>query len=129
MKRPASERDGVRGIAWAATALVGLLAFGCGGGDSAANPCQQVGAALCAKACACTDGPGCNISQDGVSLTFNTESDCRVFLVTLSCSDQSMPAYNDAAACLPLVQAAACTGTGTDASVVYPSDQACATPP
>lgn len=128
MKRAASARDSFRGLAWAGPALIALLVLGCGGGDGGGNPCQQVGAALCSKACACTDGPGCNLSQDGVSLTFANESDCRVFLVTLSCSDQSMPAYNDAAACLPLVEAAACTGTGTDASLVYPADPACATP-
>ena len=119
-------------MAWAGPALVVLLASACGGSGNSgpATPCQEVGAASCNQACACTDGPGCNISsQDGLSLTFPTEADCRVFLVTLACSDQSMPAYNDAAACLPLVQAASCTGTGTDAALAYPSDPACAAPP
>ena len=35
-----------------------------------------------------------------------------------------MAAYNDAAACLPLVQAATCTGTGTEGSVSLPTDTA-----
>jgi hypothetical protein len=121
-------------IRWSAVpALVVVLALACGGGSSSntgGDPaCQQVGNATCDKACTCTDGPGCNISsQGGLSITFNSEMDCRTFLVTVACSDPSMPSYNDAAACLPLVQAATCTGTGTDASLAYPSDMACAAP-
>jgi hypothetical protein len=37
-------------------------------------------------------------------------------------------AYNDAEACLPLIEAATCTGTGTDAALAYPADNACQSP-
>jgi hypothetical protein len=112
-------------------ALIVLLTLSCGGSGTSGptSPCQEVGAAMCNQACACTDGPGCNISQGGLSLTFDTEADCRGILVTFACSDPNMPAYNDASACLPLVQASTCTGTGTDAALLYPSDPACAAPP
>ena len=40
-----------------------------------------------------------------------------------------MAAYNDANACLPLVQAAVCTGTGTEGAVTFPMEAACETPP
>jgi hypothetical protein len=40
-----------------------------------------------------------------------------------------MAAYNDAAACLPLVQAATCTGTGADGAMSFPMDMACQSPP
>jgi hypothetical protein len=110
--------------------LVVVLALSCGssGNSGGGSPCAQVGAATCNEACACTDGPGCNIMQGAVTITFDTEADCRGFLVTLACSDSTMPSYNDAAACLPLVQAATCTGTGTDAALAFPTDQACQTP-
>jgi hypothetical protein len=131
MKRTASARGSFGGTAWLGPALVMLLALSCGGsGDSGGgSPCAQVGAATCNEACACTDGPGCNITQGAVTLSFDTEADCRGFLVTLSCSDSTMPAYNDAAACLPLVQAATCTGTGTEAALAFPTDTVCQTPP
>lgn len=132
MKRSARERGSLGGVGWAAPALVVVLALACGGsGNSGAgSPCAQVGAATCNEACACTDGPGCIISsQDGLTITFDTETACRTFLVNVACSDSTMPAYNDAAACLPLVQAAMCTGTGTTASLDFPTDPACQTPP
>jgi hypothetical protein len=131
MKRAGSERGGSRISAWAAPALLAFLALGCGGGGGTGggSPCQQVGAATCTKACACTDGPGCNITQGALTISFDTEMDCRTFLVTFGCSDSSMPSYNDAAACLPLVEAASCTGTGTDAALAFPTDTVCETPP
>ena len=131
MRRSASERGSSRGTALAGPALVVLLALSCGGSGTSgpATPCQEVGAATCNEACACTDGPGCNISQGAVTLSFGTEAACRGWLVTLSCSDSTMPAYNDAVACLPLVLAATCTGTGTDASLAFPTDTVCQTPP
>ena len=69
------------------------------------------------------------MSQDGLVLTFDTETDCTGLFVTFGCSMGDMAAYNDAAACLPLVQAAACTGTGTEGAVMFPADMACQSPP
>ena len=112
-------------------AMVMLLTLSCGSSSSNNNggtPCQMVGGAICTKACACTDGPGCNLVQDGLTVTFDTEADCRGFMVTLACSDSTMPGYNDAAACLPLVNAAMCTGTGTDGALMFPADAACQSP-
>ena len=112
--------------------VAGLVALagagsGCGGGDGGGTSCQQVGEATCARACACTEGPGCALSDNGFALTFDDEADCRGWLVTLACSGGNK-AYNDAAACLPLVEAAMCTGTGTEAAVSWPTEQACVTP-
>ena len=69
------------------------------------------------------------MSQGGLTLTFDSEADCTGIFVTFGCSMGDMAAYNDAAACLPLVQAATCTGTGTDAAVAFPADMACESPP
>lgn len=84
---------------------------------------------MCAKACSCREGPTCAMAQGGATLTFDSESDCRVFFVSLGCSMGDKAAYNDAAACLPLVQAATCTGTGTEGALTFPPDTACGTPP
>jgi len=100
---------------------------GGGGGDGGGTACQQVGEATCMRACACTEGPGCALNDNGLSLTFEDEADCRGFLVTFACSGGNQ-AYADAAACLPLVQAAMCTGTGTEAAVSWPMAPACVTP-
>jgi hypothetical protein len=107
--------------------LAGLFLATCGGGSP--SVCQQIGSATCQKACACREGPTCALAQGGVTLTFDTESDCSGFLVTLGCSQGDMAAYNDAAACLPLIQAATCTGTGTDGALSFPPDMACQSPP
>jgi hypothetical protein len=102
----------------------------CGdGGGGPSGLCPQIGAAICAKACSCREGATCAMSQGGLELTFDSEADCTGFFVTVGCSMGDMAAYNDAAACLPLVQAAACTGTGMDGAVVYPADMACDSPP
>jgi hypothetical protein len=111
--------------------LPGLLLFSCGGGSgsSAQSTCQQIGTITCQKACDCQDGAGCAVTQDGFTETFNSQSDCLGILVTFSCSQGDTAAYNDAAACLPLIQAATCTGSGTDGALAYPGDNACQTPP
>src|SRR5688500_8645001 len=100
----------------------------CGGDGGVSGVCQQIGNAICQKACSCREGPTCAMSQGGLELSFDSESDCLGFLVTLGCSMGDMAAYNDANACLPLVQAAACTGTGTEAAVSFPADAACQSP-
>jgi hypothetical protein len=105
-----------------------LVSCGGGGGSGSQGLCQQIGGATCTKACSCREGPTCAMSQGGIELTFDTEADCRGFLVTLGCSEGDKAAYNDAAACLPLVQAATCTGTGTDGALSFPPDTACASP-
>lgn len=69
------------------------------------------------------------MGQGGLTLTFDDEADCRGLFVTFGCSQGDMAAYNDAAACLPLVQAATCTGTGTEGALSFPPDTACETPP
>ena len=111
--------------------MVACLALvSCGGdGGSSSGLCQQIGSAICAKACSCLDGPTCAMSQGGLTLTFDSEADCVGLFVTFGCSMGDMAAYNDAAACLPLVQAATCTGTGTDAAVLFPAEMACESPP
>jgi hypothetical protein len=131
MMRAASQRGRSGCAAWVGPALVALMALACGGsGDSGGgSPCQQVGAEACNKACACTDGPGCKITSGALTITVSSEAGCRAILVTSACSDPSMPSYNDAAACLPLVQAATCTGTGTEAALAFPTDPVCETPP
>ena len=68
------------------------------------------------------------MSQGGFAITFDSEADCRGLFVTLGCSMGEAAAYNDGAACLPLVQAAAWTGTGTEGAVEYPADVACESP-
>lgn len=110
--------------------LVGLSFVACGGGgEGSSGACQQIGGLVCQKACSCREGPTCALSQGGLTVTFDSESDCRGFFVTLGCSMGDMAAYNDAGACLPLVQAATCTGTGTDGALAFPSDMACQAPP
>jgi hypothetical protein len=109
--------------------FVSLTLMTCGGGGSGSQGlCQQIGSATCAKACSCREGPTCAISQGGIALEFPSDSDCKGWFITLGCSMGDSKAYNDAAACLPLVQAATCTGTGTEAAVSYPPDKACESP-
>src|SRR3989442_717282 len=98
--------------------IPGLLLLSCGSGTQ--SLCQQIGAATCQKACSCREGPTCAMSQGGFEVTFNTEADCTGFLVTFGCSMGDKAAYNDAAACLPLIQAATCTGSGTTGALMYP---------
>lgn len=66
--------------------------------------------------------------QNGLEATFPSEADCKGWLVTLGCSMGDAKAYNDAAACLPLVQAATCTGSGTEGALTFPADMACQSP-
>jgi hypothetical protein len=108
--------------------LAGLMWVSCGGSSGTQSTCEEIGTVTCQKACACLDGPMCAITQDGATFSFDTEADCRGFLVTLACSQSGMPAYNDAEACLPLIQAATCTGSGTDAALAFPADNACQSP-
>ena len=108
---------------------VALVNCGGGGGSSPQGTCQQIGAAICAKACSCRDGAACAISQGGLTIDFPNESDCKALYVTFGCSMGDMAAYNNAAACLPLVQAATCTGSGAEGAMAYPADMACETPP
>ena len=99
-------------------------------GGSSGGTCAQIGAMLCAKACSCREGAECAISDGGGgAITFPSEADCTGLYVTFGCSMGDMAAYNDATACLPLVQAAACTGTGADGAVEFPMDLACQSPP
>ena len=102
---------------------------GDGGGGGAGSLCAQIGNAICAKACSCRDGAECAVSEgEGLTGEFPSEGDCRGFLVTLGCSMGDAKAYNDAAACLPLAQAAVCTGTGAEGAVVFPTATACQSP-
>ena len=99
-------------------------------GGSSGSKCAQIGAALCAKACSCREGAECAISEGGgAAITFPSEADCTGLYVTFGCSMGDMAAYNDATACLPLVQAAACSGAGTEGAVDFPMDVACQSPP
>jgi hypothetical protein len=91
--------------------------------------CAQIGNAICAKACSCRDGAACAVSQGGLTVDFPSEADCRGLFVTVGCSDGDAKAYNDAAACLPLAQAATCASTGAEGAVMYPDAMACETPP
>ena len=100
---------GTAGSAGGGTAGTG----GGGTGGGATGLCQQIGSALCERACSCREGSECAVSDGGLTLTFDSDSDCRAFLVTLACSSGDMAAYNDAASCLPLAQAAPCTGTAS----------------
>ena len=104
--------------------VAGLWLVSCG----SESTCQKIGSALCEKACSCREGPSCAMDQGGFTLSFDSASDCRVFFVGFACSEGDMAAYNDAEACLPLTQAATCTGTGTEAAVSVPTDMACQTP-
>jgi len=108
--------------------VVGVALVSCGGDGGGSGLCQQIGTATCSKACGCRTGGTCAVSQGGLTVDFNSESDCRAFFVTLGCSMGDKAAYNDAAACLPLVQAATCTGTGADGALSYPPDIACQSP-
>ena len=108
-------------------AMVGCGSGGGGGGGG--SLCAQIGNAICAKACSCREGPECAISEGGgLGGDFPSERDCLGFLVTLGCSEGDAKAYNDAAACLPLAQAATCTGTGAEGAVTFPTAMACQTP-
>jgi len=112
--------------------VVASLSFAtCGdsGGGGSGGLCGQIGAAICAKACSCRDGAACAIGSGGVVLTFESETDCTGLYVTFGCSMGDMAAYMDAAACLPLVQAAACSSTGTEGAVAFPMEAACQPPP
>ena len=68
----------------------------------------MIGTLICQKACACLDGPWrARYLQGGLSISFDTMADCLGFNVTLACSQNGgAMAYNDDAACLPLIQAA-----------------------
>ena len=101
----------------------------CGGSSGSQGLCQQIGAVACQKACSCREGPTCAMTQGGGTLTFDTEADCRGLYITFGCSQGDTAAYNDAAACLPLMQAATCTGTGVEGAMSYPADPACDSPP
>ena len=101
--------------------VAGLSLVSCGGDST----CQKIGGTICEKTCSCREKPTCAI-QGGFS--FDSESDCRGFFVVLACSGGDMAAYNDAEACLPLAQAATCTGTGTEGAVSIPTEMACQTP-
>jgi len=107
---------------------VAFVNCGGGGGSSPQGLCAQIGSAICAKACSCRDGAECAISEGGLTAEFPSESDCRGWYVTLGCSMGDMAAYNNAAACLPLVQAATCTGSGAEGAASFPADMACQTP-
>lgn len=107
--------------------MAGLLFGTCGSGSQ--SVCEQIGLATCQKACSCREGPTCALAQGGLTVTFDTEGDCRGFFVTLACSKGDMAAYTNAAACLPLVQAATCTGTGVDGALSFPIEMACQSPP
>ena len=108
--------------------IVSVMLGACGGGGGSGGDCQQIGSALCAKACSCHGGGACAVYQDSVTLDFASQSDCLEFFVTLGCSMGDKAAYNDAAACLPLAQAATCTSTGSENAVSYPADMSCQTP-
>ena len=110
--------------------VASLSLASCGdSGGSSGGLCAQIGAALCAKACSCREGSECAISDGGgAALSFPSEADCTGWYVTVGCSMGDAAAYNDAAACLPLVQAAACTGTGVDGAIAFPAEAACQTP-
>jgi len=109
--------------------ILGLVSgVGCGGSDGG-GLCQQVGNAACAKACSCREGPTCAVTEDGLTVDFESESDCNVWFVTVGCAKGDKAAYQDAASCLPLVKAATCTGTGTEAALSYPADDVCMPPP
>ena len=109
-------------------ACVGMVSCGGGGGSGGGGTCAQIGTAVCSKACSCRDGAACAISQGGLTTDFPSEADCRGFFVTLGCSMGDKAAYNDAMACLPLIQAATCTGSGADGALSYPTDPACDSP-
>jgi hypothetical protein len=98
----------------------------CGGGSS--GPCQEIGNMVCDKACACRDGAACAVTQDGLTLSFDNESDCKALFVSFGCMMGAAAAYNDANACLPLIEAATCASTGTDGALAFPTDNACQTP-
>jgi hypothetical protein len=107
--------------------VLATLMMTCGGGGGGGT-CSAVGEAACDRACACTDGPGCAIFEGGITASFDSADQCRAFFITLGCAQGDAMAYNDGAACLPLVKAASCTGTGTDAALAWPSESACVTP-
>jgi hypothetical protein len=106
--------------------VAALSLVSCGGGGS--GLCQEIGGLLCDKACACREGSACAMEQNGLTISFDSESDCRALFVAFGCSRGDAAAYNDAAACLPLVEAATCTGTGTEGAVSLPADPVCESP-
>lgn len=109
--------------------LFGLAFVSCGSGSSSPQSlCAQIGTVTCQKACSCLDGPECAMTQDGFTLSYPTEADCHTGEIALKCAQGDKAAYNDAAACLPIMQAATCTGTGTEAALMYPADPACQMP-
>jgi len=121
---------GTGGGAGAGAAGTGGRGGGTGGmGGGSTDLCPQIGSAICEKACSCREGSACAVSGGGLTLSFDSDSNCRGLFVTLACSPGDMAAYNDAAACLPLVKAATCTGTGTEGAVSFPMEMACQSPP
>jgi len=106
---------------------VALVSCGSGSGGGGSGTCQQIGTAICSKACSCRDGAACAISQGGLTLDFTDEADCRTLYVTVACSASAKP-YNDAAACLPMIQAATCASTGAEGALAFPTDSACDSP-
>ncbi len=94
---------------------------GCGGDAS----CDSAGAAMCERACACTDGPGCQIQDGTLVLSFDSKADCRGFYSTLVCpeSDQLDP-QPDWGACESAAAEAACV-TVEDGSSAARSPSEC----
>lgn len=88
-------------------------------GDSA---CEAAGHAICDRACDCRDGDGCGVtdSTGGVTLGFDSLSDCEGLYITLGCSgggDETI----DLEACASDMPDAECSGTGEDAAVAVPA--------
>lgn len=110
------------------TGTIALVSCGSDGGGGGGGLCQQIGNAACTKACSCRDGAACAISQGAFTIDFDSEADCRGFFVTLGCSMGDSAAYNNAAACLPLVQSAMCATTGAEGALTFPTDTACESP-
>ena len=115
--------------------VLGCALAACGGssGGGGGGTCEQIGRAICSKACSCRDGAACSVSQGSGGVTLSTdlsnEANCLALYVTFTCMMGDKGAYNDAAACLPMIQAATCTGTGADGALAFPTDPACDSPP
>lgn len=101
---------------WMGFALAGVVAAAACGDDDGGDACAAAGRALCDRACACTEGDACAITDEtgGVTLSFDTPDECVGLFVGLGCSGGG-DATTDFEACEAAVGASSmCIEAGTD---------------
>lgn len=103
----------------AAGAALVMLAAGCGDDDG--DACHAAFQKLCDRACECTDGPACALTDATGSgtLTFDSPSDCEGLYLGLGCGGSGSTTI-DFAACSAALDSAMCIDTSSGRGLVNP---------